>query len=951
MRTGLAMSREVAGLERVDQVVRRFQEHWRQGPPELNEYLEDPERVASVSLLAALVKADLRCRFEHDERPAVSDYLERFPALRSANERVLSLLYEEYCLREERGERPDTAEFCAQYEPWKDSLESQLRYHRVLSQVIAAAPPAPRFPEPGERFRHFLIGEELGRGGAGRVYRARDETLGGKEVALKVSRDRGSEPSIMGQLVHPHIMPVNSVVDEDCDGTKLRGLCMPYLPGAALDKVIARVNPGSKPRGAHALFDAIRGGGPEEPLAEGPGWSTFPTRGTYAEGVAWVVAVIAEAIAHAHKKKIYHRDIKPANILLTFREGPQLLDFNLSHDPNSAIEAEAMGRGGTLPYMAPEQLDAFIDPERWNAVAEPADLYSLGLVLREMLTGREPETSDPMPSLPRVIRALLDLRGDYSTDLRQLNPTVPHALEAIAGRCLAFTPADRYPGASELADDLRRFLAHRPLKYVRNPSVRERASNWSRRHRVLVAGVVLTTAIAGMTFMNHGALAIETRPEFTSALEELKRNRNDVALVKLRLLGPKAAALPLPSFYAALAHARADHYKAADSALRQMWLHSDAEARLLAWGRTDKAVAGEAEFIGRKVLALLPRFEEAEKPDVCERLERILRLALRLDPASEKAAEALPLPSFYAALAHARAKHYSEADSKLKQMWLQPDAEVRLLAWGRTHEAFAGEAAIIGRKVLALLPRFEEAEKPDVYERLERICRLALRLDPESEKTKEALANIDEGRGRFESAYKAWTERIESFPSTPETLEDKKRLASAFLTRARVSTNWTVSLLNRPISDEPSANLEGRLAEALKDVDRSAKIRAASDEALKDEDRGAEILGATDEVWEFDLNYIRCETLLALEALSRHRGRDDDADQFFQQAEQVLRSMAKPPEEREAPYPLLVSKFKERRKFVGAEGRGPHPLGKPSTGSLTLPLHKASVNRPAAQRL
>ena len=171
-----------------------------------------------------------------------------------------------------------------------------------------------------------------------------------------------------------------------------------------------------------------------------------------------------------------------------------MLDFNLAHDPLAVAEdAKAARDGGTLPYMAPEQLDAFLDPGRHGAVREPADLYALGLVLVEMLTGRRPEGPNPDLPLPRAIAELRDrrTRGPIPS-ARAGNPTVPHALEAIAARCLAPRPEGRYASAADLAEDLSRFLARRPLGLARNPSRPERLVNFTRRNRVgLVAALVL----------------------------------------------------------------------------------------------------------------------------------------------------------------------------------------------------------------------------------------------------------------------------------------------------------------------------------------------------------------------------------------------------------------------------------------------------------------------------
>src|SRR4051794_39804986 len=129
MKSFLASARHDGGLDRVDQAVKTLEEEWRHGEPVLEAHWDRYDPGGAISVLAALVKADLRCRFARGGRPAVNDYLHRFPVLRDDCERMLSLIYEEFCLLEEQGEPPDTESFCRRYAPWRDSLASQLKYH------------------------------------------------------------------------------------------------------------------------------------------------------------------------------------------------------------------------------------------------------------------------------------------------------------------------------------------------------------------------------------------------------------------------------------------------------------------------------------------------------------------------------------------------------------------------------------------------------------------------------------------------------------------------------------------------------------------------------------------------------------------------------------------------------------------------------------------------------
>lgn len=639
----------VRGVDVADPAVRRLEGERHHGRPDLAALWAEHGPNASVSVLSALVKADLTQRYAWGERPAAAEYLERFPRLRAESDRVLSLVYEEFCLREEQGERLDTQEFCDRYAEWKDSLESQLKYHRVISGVAGPTPAPPRFPMAGDRFQQFTIGAEIGRGGAARVYLARDESLGGRDVVLKVSADRGSEPSILGRLEHPHIITVHTVATRP--EANLRGLCMPYHPGLPLDEVIKRVNPAHRPAKARALWDALiapRGasgappttiGAPPTTMHAAAGWEGYPIRGSYADGVAWVAATLADALAYAHAQKVFHRDVKPANVLLTYRGGPQLLDFNLSHDPDSAEHAEAALRGGTLPYMAPEQLEAFLDPSRWGAVLASADLYSLGLLTRELLTGRGPETPDTTLPLARAIRAMLDRRLDFQPGLRRANRRIPHALESIVERCLAFNPADRYRDASEPAEDLRRYLARRPLKHTINRSPRERALNWTARHRIGLSVAVAVGAVVTLAFSAPAALerfdgwwtAPETRPAFLQTVAKLDGNNVPAALAGFARLSATDRRQPVVGFYSAAALTRRNLMPEALAAFERACRGAEADATLFEWGRAHPKLFLHAETVGAQMLSSLPQ-NQSRRVEALSCAERMFGLALRSDP-------------------------------------------------------------------------------------------------------------------------------------------------------------------------------------------------------------------------------------------------------------------------------------------------------------------------------
>jgi serine/threonine protein kinase/Tfp pilus assembly protein PilF len=215
----------------------------------------------------------------------------------------------------------------------------------------------------------------------------------------------------------------------------------------------------------------------------------------FIQAAAWIVARLAEGLDHAHARGLLHRDLKPSNILIANDGTPMLLDFNLATESQPDEGVKAM-LGGTLPYMAPEHLDAF-DPEGStapDAVDERSDLYALGLILFEMIAGEHPFPEAP-PGTPMldIIRRMIEQRRRVPS-LRAACPQVPWSLDAIVAKCLNPDPESRYARARDLAEDLRRFLDDLPLKHTPEPSLRERLAKWVRRHPRACGSTSITLA-------------------------------------------------------------------------------------------------------------------------------------------------------------------------------------------------------------------------------------------------------------------------------------------------------------------------------------------------------------------------------------------------------------------------------------------------------------------------
>jgi len=304
-------------------------------------------------------------------------------------------------------------------------------------------PPGDMGPVP-ERFDRYVIVEQIGSGGMGAVYRARDVTLG-REVAIKLNRvgSRANheqqsrfrlEARAVARLHHPNIVAIHDV--------------------------------GEKDGFFYTVLEYVKGGSLSQKLqGEGP----FPP-----DEAASLVITLARAVHYAHTLGIVHRDLKPSNILLTQEGTPMITDFGLAKiilDEEIAWrDVTTTGAGqilGTPAYMSPEQARGDI-----NAIGPATDVYSLGAILYELLTGQVPFHGKS------VIETLAHLIEQPARSPREIRTGVPRDLEAICLRCLEKQHAHRYPTAAALADDLERYLAGRAIS-ARSPGV------WDRLRRLL----------------------------------------------------------------------------------------------------------------------------------------------------------------------------------------------------------------------------------------------------------------------------------------------------------------------------------------------------------------------------------------------------------------------------------------------------------------------------------
>jgi serine/threonine protein kinase len=452
-------------------------------------------RDAAAALAAELV-AEMTLRWRQGERPIAEEFLSRHPVLREHPEAAADLIYEELCLRQEFGRALPAEEVLARFPPWRPQLEVLLDCQRLLTAEIA--PAARRFPSAGETLGDFLFLAELGRGAQGPVFLASQLSLGDRPVVLKLTPCDANEHLSLARLQHTHIVPLYSVQDHAARG--LRALCMPYFGGATLASLLETMKsqPPARRTGQSVIdaLDRLQAGSPLVALARRPRKVPGALHSkSYAHAIAWIGACLAEALQYAHERGLAHLDLKPSNVLIAADGQPMVLDFHLAREPIRPDAGWPLRLGGTSGYMSPEQESAVRAAQQGRGVPAPvdgrSDIYSLGVVLCEALSG----------SLPPASRSA---RLTYCS-LRH-NPQVSPGLADIIAKCLAENPDDRYPHMAALATDLRRHLADLPLVGVRNRSLGERWRKWRRRRPHGVA--LVTMMIAVLTAAGAAALGI-----------------------------------------------------------------------------------------------------------------------------------------------------------------------------------------------------------------------------------------------------------------------------------------------------------------------------------------------------------------------------------------------------------------------------------------------------------
>ncbi len=441
----------------VDEACDRFEANWRAGGrPLIEDFLSGTTDLDRPLLLLHLLGLELEYRGSLGESPRPSDYRPRFPG----HEGLIDSVFAEFATR-------------FQFVHGGDSNTLEPAGWECAKSGPAASPPSDVFPSIPD----FEILSELGRGGMGVVYKARQVRLNrlcalkmlllGEHTSAELRARFAAEAETIAKLRHPNIVQIYSLGDHNS---------RPYFE-----------------------MEYIEGGSLARRL-DGTPWALEPA--------ARMVAVLARAIGDAHRLGIVHRDLKPANVLLVDDEIPKVVDFGLAKTLEADSNLTQSGVFiGTPSYAAPEQVEGLT-----ATVGPAADIYALGAIFYHMLTGRPPFHA------PTVLQTLEQVKTADPMPPSRLQPGLSRDAETICLKCLQKDPQRRYASANALADDLKRWLDGEPIS-ARPVGAATRVWMWSRRNPIvtgLLAALCLFALGATWQWWRAEGLLLEARRDASS---------------------------------------------------------------------------------------------------------------------------------------------------------------------------------------------------------------------------------------------------------------------------------------------------------------------------------------------------------------------------------------------------------------------------------------------------
>ncbi|NOZ39556.1 MAG: protein kinase [Planctomycetes bacterium] len=514
-----------------------------QGQTNFVDFLPSPDHEFYRSVAAEVIRVDMEFSWNSGQKKRLPEYQKIVPAVLDDRETLGQIAFEEYRLRMRAGEKVSSKEYRTRYgidtnhwpreiSPATETVDSS--HAALMQEALVLADNVQNFPAEGDQFLVFTLRQEIGRGAFARVYLAQQGELANRLVVLKVASGHSLEPQHLARLQHTNIVPIYSVHRQD----DLTAVCMPFFGTRTFADLLDAVHEksGGLATEQNLISTFLNQRDPTQivspagktsdgftPIVSESKTLAILTKSGYVDAVVWLIKHVAEGISHAHQRGIVHRDLKPANILLTDEGVPMVLDFNLSE--NVVVNGPAsLLVGGTLPYMAPEHLEAV---SSGGKIGVQTDLFSLGVIFYELLTGKRP-FPDRQGNFDTVVQNMIADRQASCPSIRALNHAVPPSIAAVVERCLAPNIQDRYLSTDELTEDLDRHLSHRPLAHAANRSIAERGQKWLKRHPRISSGAgvaaiagVLLIAVAGLWLVRGRHLArLEAESTFAAFSQE-----------------------------------------------------------------------------------------------------------------------------------------------------------------------------------------------------------------------------------------------------------------------------------------------------------------------------------------------------------------------------------------------------------------------------------------------
>eukprot|EP00913_Durusdinium_trenchii_P008792 g8258.t1 len=517
-----------------------FLEAWAESdtPPALDEFLPENESVRRIVLIE-LIKVDLEYRLDNAALPKrLHEYLDEFPEL-GEDGVPADLIYEEFHLRQRAGLAADAEEYLNAFPDQTAELRCLLgmnQDYQSTAMFSETQKAAIEDIEPGDTLDDFELIARLGKGAFAHVFLARQISMQ-RLVAVKVSADHGTEPQTLAQLDHDHIVRVfdqRTLADQN-----IRLLYMQYVSGGTLQSVVEELKqtPPAEQLGSillRAVDRALENRGESRPV-ESPLRAKLKSE-DWGDTVCWIGARLAEALDYAHGRGVLHRDIKPANVLVTSEGVPKLADFNISFSSKLDGATPAAYFGGSLVYMSPEQLEASSPAyERTpDSLDGRSDVYSLAVMLWELLTGRRPFADKKSNgNWTQLIEEMIERRrtgiGAAAESLVPAN--CPTGLMRVLKKALDPDRDRRWNSASEFAQQLE-LCRHPAAMRLLDPAEEDWCCRWRKYTMPLIlAAAVLPHVLPGVFnfFYNDRAIMGYLNAETQSAFRVILLYINGIA--------------------------------------------------------------------------------------------------------------------------------------------------------------------------------------------------------------------------------------------------------------------------------------------------------------------------------------------------------------------------------------------------------------------------------------